>query len=82
MQNAEYAGFADSFNHLIEPEAAQASRDQAGGARQVIHELGIAVQVVTPRRQLGHHRCNGVLLEHRRGSFCANFIQRTVIVNS
>src|SRR5271166_154825 len=52
MEDAKDAGFGDAFDDLVESEGPQAVGDDAGGARQVVEELRISVEIAPPFGQL------------------------------
>ena len=52
LDDADDAGPADAGDHLVKAEAAELLGDGRGGAVDVVHDLGMAVDVVAPRSDL------------------------------
>ena len=61
MQEAEDAGAADPLDYLVKAERAQALGDDAGGAGQLVGQLGVAMEIAPPLGQFRNHGGDGVL---------------------
>ncbi len=61
VQDAENAGLADAFDNLVEPEGAEPLGDQARGARQIVGQLGMTMEIAPPFGQLRDQGGDGVL---------------------
>ena len=73
VQDAEDAGLADALDDLVEAERPQALGDDARGARQIVGQLGVAVEIAPPFGELRDHGGDRVL---QRGVHLSRLLRR------
>src|SRR5690606_15171183 len=64
LDDADDAGTADPFDHLVQTKAAQQFRDPARGAMHSVIQLGVLMEIAAPRGDFRQEFCKAVLDWH------------------